>query len=89
MKVKIKLAKNNPLEVLDIREEHIRLDALLKFAAVAETGGEAKQMIQEGEVTVNREVCCQRGRKIHPGDIVRAAGHVMTVRTRPESSHAD
>ena len=89
MKLKIKVAKNSPLEVLDIREDHIRLDALLKYAAAAETGGEAKQMIQEGEVSVNREICLQRGRKIRPGDIVRAAGRVMTVRTSPENDHAD
>lgn len=89
MKLKLRPAKNSRLEILDIREDHIRLDALLKFAAVAETGGEAKQMIQEGEVSVNREVCLQRGRKIRSGDIVRAAGRVMTVRTRPEPDHED
>ena len=89
MKVKLRPVKDSLLEIMDIREDHIRLDALLKFAGAAETGGEAKQMIQEGEVTVNREVCLQRGRKIRPGDIVRAADRVMTVRTRPEPDHAD
>ena len=89
MKLKLRPAKDSPLEILDIKEEHIRLDALLKYAAVAYTGGEAKQMIQEGEVTVNRETCLQRGRKIRSGDIVRASGRVMTVRTRPENDHAD
>ncbi len=89
MKLKLRPAENSPLEILDIREDHIRLDALLKFAAAAETGGEAKQMIQDGEVTVNREICVQKGRKIRPGDIVRAAGRVLAVRTRPETSHAD
>ena len=89
MKLKLKPAKNSPLELYDIREDYIRLDALLKFSAAAETGGEAKQMIQEGEVSVNREICTQRGRKIRSGDIVRASGRVMTVRTRPELDHAD
>ena len=89
MKLKLRPAKNSPLEFFDIHEDYIRLDALLKFAAAVETGGEAKLMIQEGEVSVNREICTQRGRKIRSGDIVRAAGRVMTVRTRPESDHAD
>ena len=89
MKLKLKPSKNSPLEIFDIREDHIRLDALLKYAVAAETGGEAKRMIQEGEVSVNREMCTQRGRKIRSGDIVRAAGRVMSVRTRPETDHAD
>ena len=89
MKLKLKPAKNSPLELYDIREDYLRLDALLKSSAAAETGGEAKQMIQEGEVSVNREICTQRGRKIRSGDIVRASGRVMTVRTRPELDHAD
>ena len=84
MKLKIKQVKGQNIEVQEIREEYIRLDSLLKFAVIAETGGEAKLMIQEGEVTVNREVCTQRGKKIRPGDIVRAAGHTLTVRQKQE-----
>ena len=55
------------------------LQDLLKFAAVASTGGEAKIMVQEGQVTVNGEVCTQRGRKIRPGDDVCANGAHYTV----------
>lgn len=89
MKVKLRPAKEQQLEICDIREDFIRLDALLKYAVVVETGGEAKQMIQDGEVTVNREVCTQRGKKIRTGDIVRAAGRVLTVRQRKEDSYED
>ena len=54
-----------------IAGEFIRLDGLLKFASIASTGGEAKILIQNGEVFVNGERCEQRGKKIKPGDIVR------------------
>jgi len=84
MKLKVKLSKGQDVEVVDIREEFIRLDSLLKFAVIAETGGEAKMMIQDGEVTVNREVCTQRGKKIRPGDIVRIQGRRLTVRQTAE-----
>ncbi|NBG89229.1 RNA-binding S4 domain-containing protein [Isachenkonia alkalipeptolytica] len=51
-----------------IRTEFIKLDQLLKHAALASTGGEAKTMIQEGMVVLNGEVITQRGKKIYPGD---------------------
>ena len=53
-----------------IETEFIRLDALLKFAGVATTGGEAKMLIQEGCVKVNNEVCTMRGKKLRPKDVV-------------------
>lgn len=51
-----------------IATEFIKLDALLKFAGVTETGGEAKEAIQAGEVKVNGAVCTMRGKKLRPGD---------------------
>ena len=48
----------------------IKLDQLLKFAGVSESGGHAKDLIQAGCVMVNGEICTQRGKKIHTGDIV-------------------
>ena len=59
------------MEKIEITTEYIKLDSLLKFAALVGTGGEAKYVISEGMVTVNGEVCTQRGRKIKPGDVVR------------------
>ena len=56
-----------------------KLDALLKFAGLCETGGEAKERIQAGEVTVNGEVCTMRGKKIRPGDDVAFQGAHYTV----------
>lgn len=60
-------------EHVKIETEFIRLDALLKFAGVAMSGGEAKQAILEGYLTVNSAVCTQRGKKIRPGDTVVVA----------------
>ena len=50
--------------------EFIKLESLLKFEGLAETGGEAKERIQAGEVKVNGEVCTMRGKKLRPGDKV-------------------
>ena len=58
------------MEKITINTEFIKLDSLLKYASLVGTGGEAKYVIAEGMVTVNGEVCTQRGRKIHPGDRV-------------------
>ena len=59
------------MERIQIQTEFIRLDALLKFAGLVGTGGEAKTVVQEGLVSVNGEVCTMRGKKLYPGDIVR------------------
>lgn len=67
------------MTTITITTEYIKLQDLLKFAAIASTGGEAKIMVQEGKVTVNGEVCTQRGRKIRPGDDVCANGAHYTV----------
>ena len=58
------------MEKILINKEFIKLDSLLKFAALVGTGGEAKVVISEGMVKVNGEVCTMRGKKIYPGDKV-------------------
>jgi len=67
------------METIIITTEYIKLQDLLKFAAAVETGGEAKLVIQEGDVTVNGEVCTMRGKKIRPGDVVSFNGQTLTV----------
>lgn len=57
-------------EEISIRDEYIKLDSLLKFAGIVETGGMAKEIISLGKVKVNGEVCTQRGKKIRVGDEV-------------------
>ena len=66
---------------IKITTEFIKLDALLKFAALVGTGGEAKMVIADGLVGVNGETCTQRGRKLYPGDeILLAEGLFRIVR---------
>jgi ribosome-associated protein len=55
---------------IKLTTEFIKLDALLKVAGVADSGGQAKHLIQEGLVTVNGQLSKQRGKKIRPGDVV-------------------
>ena len=62
------------MEKITIETEYIKLDSLLKFAAVVGTGGEAKYVISEGMVSVNGEVCTMRGKKLRPGDGVAFDG---------------
>ena len=64
---------------IKIETEHIKLDALLKFAGAAGTGGVAKLAIREGEVKVNGEVCLMRGKKLRPGDRVELPGLTLVV----------
>ncbi|MEZ4682161.1 MAG: RNA-binding S4 domain-containing protein [Caldilineaceae bacterium] len=61
--------------------ETIKLDQFLKLAQIAETGGQAKQLIQGGFVTVNGEVELRRGRKLVPGDIIRVDDEELIVDT--------
>ena len=67
------------METITITTEFIKLQDLMKFADMVSSGGEAKVLIQEGEVAVNGEVCLQRGRKIRPGDVVSFQGGQYTV----------
>ncbi len=64
---------------ISIKEDFIKLDSLLKYSTVAQTGGHAKIMIQNGEVCVNGEICTQRGKKVHKGDTVTVNGTEITV----------
>jgi ribosome-associated protein len=71
--------RNTTMETITITTEYIKLQDLLKFAAAVETGGEAKVVIQKGDVAVNGEVCTMRGKKIRPGDVVSFDGKELTV----------
>lgn len=65
--------------VIQIHEEYIKLDSLMKFSGLCATGGEAKYLIQNGEVLLNGEVCTQRGKKIRPGDRVTYQNRTVEV----------
>ncbi len=66
-------------EIIEINEEFIRLDNLLKFAGIAPTGGQAKYLIQNGEILVNGEVCTMRGKKMRAGDTAQFDQRVIEV----------
>ncbi len=67
------------VEKISIETDFIKLDSLLKYAALVGTGGEAKYAISEGMVSVNGEVCTMRGKKIYPGDKVAFDGYRLEV----------
>ena len=67
------------MKTITIHTEFIKLQDLLKYANLVETGGMAKECVQGGEVTVNGEVCTMRGKKIRPGDTVCFEGQELTV----------
>ncbi len=71
---------------ISIATDYIKLDSLLKYAGLTGSGGDAKILVQNGEVSVNGIVCTQRGRKIFPGDIVSTAGDRIVVGSKPCTS---
>ena len=66
-------------ETVTISTEFIKLDALLKFAGLVNSGGEAKTLIKEGDVLVNGEVCTMRGKKLRPGDTVTLGEETVSI----------
>ena len=69
---------SEPLDVV-IRDDAIRLGQLLKLAGLAESGGHARELIQDGEVRVNGEVDLRRGRQLRRGDIVEVGAQTVRV----------
>ncbi|MEM9275318.1 MAG: RNA-binding S4 domain-containing protein [Cyanobacteria bacterium P01_F01_bin.143] len=60
-------------------EPYIKLDQFLKWQGIAQTGGEAKIIIQDGEVMVNDSLETRRGRKLRTGDFVTVDGRKYRV----------
>lgn len=58
------------MERVEIATPFIKLDSFLKFCGAAETGGQAKELVQAGRVLVNGEKCEMRGKKLRAGDVV-------------------
>jgi ribosome-associated protein len=63
-------AEDHAYQVVEIRPPYIKLEQFLKWAGACQTGGEAKMLIAEGLVTVNRQVCTLRGKKLSGGERV-------------------
>jgi ribosome-associated protein len=62
-----------------IRDDTIRLGQLLKLAGLADSGGEAKDLLAEGGVRVNGESEERRGRQLHRGDVVAVADEQLRI----------
>ena len=66
-------------EKIKISTDFIKLEQLIKFAGITVTGGQAKEIVLNGECKVNGEVCLMRGKKIYPGDKVLVLDIEITV----------
>ena len=75
------MVKERKKELFQLRagEDFIRLGQVLKAAGMAETGAEAKEVIQDGLVMVNGETETRRGRKLHSGDVVLYDGKELRI----------
>lgn len=67
------------MEIIHLREDFIKLGQALKAAGLAESGVEAKLLIQDGQVRVNGQVEVQRGKKLFAGDVVEFAGETIKI----------
>jgi len=77
MKVQVRrVVRETPVA---ITTEFIKLESFLKLANAVESGGMAKNVIQDGEVFVNDEICTMRGKKLRPCDKVRFFGETYLV----------
>ena len=77
MKVTVK-KKADRIPVV-ISTEFIKLESAMKLANILPSGGTAKLEIQDGNVTVNGEVCTMRGKKLYPGDRFRFDGQEYLI----------
>ena len=64
--------------------DFIKLDQFLKVTEVAQSGGEAKQLIRSGEVVVNGQMELRRGRKLYDQDVVTVEEVSFTVQFSPD-----
>ena len=67
------------MEIIKLRDDFIKLGQALKAAGLVESGVKAKEVIQEGLVTVNGETDTRRGRKLYDGDIVVFDGEEIKI----------
>ena len=68
------------MEIIELRDEFIKMGQALKAAGLVESGAEAKEVITEGLVKVNNITEIQRGKKLHSGDIVSYNGNEIEIR---------
>ena len=67
------------METIKLRDEFIKLGQALKAAGLVESGVEAKEVMQDGLVSVNGEIDLRRGRKLYDGDVVIFDGEEIKI----------
>ena len=77
--MKVVVKKKDDHQSLAIHTEFIKLQDALKYANLVYSGGEAKQLILDGEVKVNGEVCTMRGKKLRNGDKFSFMGNTIVI----------
>ena len=77
--MKVVVKKKDNAQPLVSHTEFIKLQDAMKYANIVYSGGEAKTLIQEGQVTVNGEVCTMRGKKLRPGDTFGFDGQIYEI----------
>jgi ribosome-associated protein len=64
-----------------LKGEHIRLCDLLKVAGIADSGGQGKRLVADGEVTVDGQAESRKTAKIRAGQVVECRGARIVVKT--------
>lgn len=79
--MKVTVRKKQEKIPVVIYTEFIKLEAAMKLANAVPSGGQAKNLIQDGEAMVNGEVCTMRGKKLYPGDTFSFMGteYIITI----------
>ena len=77
--MKVTVKKKDTAIPVEISTEFIKLQDALKYANLVYSGGEAKTLIQEGQVKVNGEVCTMRGKELRDGDRFEFMGNVCLI----------
>ncbi len=67
------------MEKIYLKTEFIKLGQALKAAGLVENGGAAKQVITDGDVIVNGQICTMRGKKLYKGDKVSFDGEEIEI----------
>lgn len=77
--MKVTVTKKESVSPVYIGTDYIKLQDAMKLANLVLSGGEAKVLIQDGQVEVNGGVCTMRGKKLCPGDTFRFQGKTCRI----------
>ena len=77
--MKVIVKKKDSVIPVVIGTEFIKLESAMKLANILPSGGTAKLEIQDGQVTVNGEICTMRGKKLYPGDKFEYQGQTYLI----------